>query len=221
MKLFRLSMLPLLLAPFAANAHEYWIAAADPFPADGAPVALNICQGHDFPLCETFEFPDTFTGLHVTGPDGARQALEVTADADGTAVATWPASSTGRHALSVQMLMKHPRRGELPLYTTRVEVRVPGGDAQHPPNGLGVGFEIFVVEDLAAGEGADRITLLATNNGKPAQASLQFQPEKGRKYSLNTDRNGEASLRRPAPGRYLVYASHQGVSGSVTFTIPE
>lgn len=221
MKLFRLSLIPLLLAPFTASAHEYWIAPANPYPADGSQLTLNVCEGHDFPLCEKFEFPDTFTGLFVTAPDGTRTQLEVTADAEGVAGAHWSAAATGRHVLSMQMVTVHPRRGEIPLYTTRTEVRVPGGGAQPAPAGTGIGLEIFVVDDLAAGEGSDRITLRATHNGRPAGAALQIHPEKGRKFSINADNNGEARLRRPAPGRYMVYTSFQGLSGSATFTVPE
>ncbi len=222
MKLPRLSLIPLLLLlPFTAAAHEYWIALSNPHPAEGEKVTASICEGHEFPDCENFEFPDTFTGLHVTGPDGAKHPIDVTVGDDGAAIAEWTAGAAGRYAFTVQMVLVHARRGELPMYTTRGELRVGSGDAQPPAAGLDRGFEIQVADDLAAGEGADRIMLRATHNGRPAQASLQIHPAQGRKFSINADRNGEASLRRPAPGRYLVYASHQGVSGSVTFTIPE
>lgn len=220
MKLPHLSLIPLLLAPLTVFAHEYWVAVSDPFAAGGK-VTVTVCEGHDFPLCEPFEFPDTFTGLHVTGPDGQSQRIEVRADDDGAATAEWTADAAGRYAFTVQMIMMHARRGEIPMYTTRSEIRVGGAAAVQPPAILGKGFEVIVVDDLKAGAGADRITLRATHNGKPAPASLQIHPEKGRKFSLNADRNGEAGLRRPAPGRYLVYASYQGVSGSVSFTIPE
>lgn len=221
MKPFHLSLIPLLLLFSAAvPAHEYWIAVPERNPAPGATITVTLCEGHDFPLCEPFEFPDTFTGLFVTGPDGSRHAVEVRADADGAAVAEWTAGAAGRYAFSAQMLLVHPRRGELPMYTTRTEVRIGDGDAQPASATLDKGFEVVVADDLGAGEGADRIRLRATHNGRPAQASLQIHPEKGRKFSLNADRNGEASLRRPAPGRYLVYASYQGVSGAVSFTVP-
>jgi hypothetical protein len=221
MKLSRLTLIPLLFMPLIAGAHETWVAVSDPYPAAGSRIKLTICEGHDFPLCEPFEFPDTFTGLQVTGPDGQPQRIEVRAGDDGTAVAEWTAAAAGRYVFTVQLVMTHARRGEIPMYTTRSEVRVGNSDAQPPPATLGKGFEVVVVDDLKAGEGADRITLRATHNGRPAQASLQIHPEQGRKFSVNADRNGEASLRRPAPGRYLVYAMHQGVNGAVSFTVPE
>lgn len=221
MKLLPFALIPLLLAPFTVLAHEYWIAPSQTHATDGSDVTLEICEGHDFPLCEDFEFPDTFTGLFVIGPDGKRKELEVTANDAGTAVATWRAADAGRHGFTVQMVMSHARRGEIPLYTTRSEVRVGDNAAQQPPAGIDQGLEIFVVDDLAAGGGEDRIRFRALNNGRPAQASLQIQPADGRRFSINADMNGEASMRRPAPGHYLVFTSHQGVSGSVSFTIPE
>lgn len=220
MKAFRLALIPLLFAPLAASAHEYWIAFSDPHPAAGETVTIHLCQGHDFPLCEDFEFPDTFTGLHVTGPEGERKPIDLVRDESGAAVAQWTAGADGRYAFTAQMVMTHARRGEIPMYTTRGELRVGGGEAQPPAAGLGRGFEIAVVDDLAAGAGAERIRLRATHNGNPAQASLQIHPEQGRKFPLNAGRDGEAGLPRTASGRMLVYASHQGVSGSVSFTIP-
>ncbi len=220
MKSFPLALIPLLLAPLAVSAHEYWLSFSNPHPAEGETVTIHICQGHDFPLCEDFEFPDTFTGLFVTGSDNERRQIEVSRDSSGGAVAEWTAGAAGRYAFTVQMVMTHARRGEIPMYTTRGELRVGDGNAKPPAGSLGRGFEIKVIDDLAAGEGADRIRLRATHNGNPAQASLQIHPAQGRKFSLNADRNGEAGLRRTGSGRYLVYASHQGVSGSVSFTVP-
>lgn len=221
MKPFALALIPLLLAPLAASAHEYWIAFSNPNPAAGETVTVSLCQGHDFPLCENFEFPDTFQGMYVTGPDGQHHAIDVRANADGAAVGEWTAGAAGRYAFTVQLVLIHARRGEIPMYTTRGELRVGAGDAQPPTAGLDRGFEIVLIDDLAAGEGTDRIRLRASHHGKPAQASLQIHPEQGRKFPLNADRNGEAGLRRTGSGRYLVYASHQGVSGSVSFTVPE
>ena len=221
MKLFRYALIPFLLAPFTAVSHEYWIAPAQFFPAEGEQFVIKVCEGHDFSVCENFEFPDTFTGLRVTGPDGALRELALATTEDGSAVTEWSADVAGRYAFTVQLMMSHRRRGDIPLYTTRAEVQVPGDAAQAPPPGIGQGLEILLVEDLAADQADDRVTLRALHDGRPAQTALQIQPDEGRRFSINTNRDGEATLRLTGAERYLIYATHQGVNGAVSFAVPD
>lgn len=217
-KLLRRFLLILVLLPVTAAAHEYWIAPAEFHPAPGADLSVKVCQGHDFPRCENFEFPETFAGLTVAG-QGASERLDLRADADGAGVAEWAVSAAGRYVLTMQLIMT--RRGrEIPMYTARTEVFVPGQAAQAPPPAPEKGLTIQMVEDLGASTAPERITLRVLSDGRPAQAGLEIQPEGGRKFSVSTDMNGEASLRLPAPGRYLVYTSLQGVSGSLSFAVP-
>lgn len=208
-----LALFPLL--PGMAAAHEYWIAPGEFRPAAGVALPLTVCQGHDFPDCENFEFPDTFAGLTVSG-EGVSERLELKADAGGAGVSQWQVPAAGRYAFTVQMIMI--RRGrEIPMYTARTEIFPAAKAAQAVPTGPEKGLSIQLVD--APIPGAD-ISLRVLNDGRPAETGLEIQPEKGRSYSVNTDADGRASLSKAGPGRYLVYGSYQGVSGSLSFEIP-
>lgn len=208
-----LAFFPLL--PGMAAAHEYWIAPGEFRPAAGVALPLTVCQGHDFPDCENFEFPDTFAGLTVSG-EGVSERLELKADARGAGVSQWQIPAAGRHAFTMQLIMT--RRGrEIPMYTARTEIFAPGKPAEAPPAGPDKGLVIQLVDAPAAGSD---VVLRVLNDGRPAETGLEIKPEKGRSYSISSDAKGAASLRKPAPGRYLIYSSFQGVSGSLSFEIP-
>lgn len=210
---FLLILVP--LTPAMAAAHEYWIAPGEFRPAPESNVALEVCQGHDFPKCEHFEFPKTFAGLTVTG-EGVSDRLELKADAKGAGVAQWRVPAAGRYAYTMQLVMT--RRGrEMAMYTARTEVFAPGKETQAAPAGPEKGLVIQLVKAPVAGSD---VTLRVLNDGRPADAGLEIQPENGRSYSISADMNGEASLRKAAPGKYLVYSSYQGVSGSLSFAVP-
>jgi hypothetical protein len=204
------------LFPGLAAAHEYWIAPGEFRPAAGAALSPIVCQGHDFPDgCENFEFPATFAGLIVSG-EGVSERLELKADANGAGVAQWKVPAAGRYAFTMQLIMT--RRGrEIPMYTARTEVFAPEQSAKAPPAGPDKGLVIQLLDAPAAGSD---VVLRVLNDGRPAAAGLEVMPEKGRSYSLNTDASGEAILRKPVAGRYLIYSSYQGVSGSLSFEIP-
>lgn len=204
------------LFPGVAAAHEYWIAPGEFRPAAGAALSPVVCQGHDFPDdCENFEFPGTFAGLTVSG-EGVSERLELRADAKGAGVAQWKVPAAGRYAFTMQLIMT--RRGrEIPMYTARTEIFAAGQSAEAPPAGPDKGLVIQLMEAPAAGSD---VVLRVLSDGRPAAAGLEVKPENGRSYSINTDSRGDAILRKPAAGRYLVYSSHQGVSGSLSFEIP-
>lgn len=211
----------LLLAPSIVTAHEYWLVPTAPVAAVGASLEVDLCAGHQFPRCEAFDFPDTFTAVVVLNPQGKARPVELLeTDADGKAQARWAGDAPGRHAFVLQLILNHPRRGEIPLYTARTEVRVLGEVVPHAAPTTGRGLEIFLVEDLGAIENLERLTLQASLDGQPVQTSLQVSPAKGRKYALNTDRDGRVEMRRTHRGPYLIHTSAQGMSGSLYFVLP-
>jgi hypothetical protein len=203
-----------LLSGMAA-AHEYWIAPGEFRPGPGTALSPTVCQGHDFPECENFEFPATFSGLTVSG-EGVSERLELKADASGAGVTHWQVPAAGRYAFTMQLIMT--RRGrEIPMYTARTEIFVPGKSGEAPPAGPDKGLVIQLREAPKAGSD---VVLRVLSDGRPAEVGLEIKPEKGRSYAVNTDSSGEVSLRKLAVGRYLVYGSHQGVSGSLSFELP-
>lgn len=221
MKLPLLASIFLLMTPSIVTAHEYWIAPTAPVVAVGAPIDFDLCIGHRFPRCETFDFPDTFSGVVVTDPNGKVHPVELqSADSGGKVTGRWTAAEPGRHVITMQLILNHPRRGDIPLYTARAEVQVEGESARQEAPTIGRGLEISLLEDSGAPEGTHRPTLQTFHDGEPFQTSLQVHPAQGRKYTLTTDRNGRAEIRQANRGAYLVYASAQGTSASLYFVLP-
>ncbi len=216
MKLFQLALIPLLLAPMTAAAHDYWIEPSSFSPSAGSAVVIRLCANHKFPQCGDFDFPENYKGLQIAGPDGGSSRMNIPPSLESGAGGKWTAAA-GRHAFTMQLITNHPRRGEVALYTTRAVVDVPGGNGTgEAQSGTGKGLEIFL--DQVSSES---MTLRVLHDGRPAQTTLQVQPEAGRKFTLNTDRNGQASMQPPVSGRYLISTSNQGVSGSLHCSIPK
>ncbi len=199
-----------------ALAHEYWIHAPEAAPEAGAPVAVTIGAGHNFPEGETVLADRVLRSAAVRTPDGESAPLE-TAPAQRRREGAFVPRANGPHLAS--FTLRRPRREE-PIFFGKTVVAV-GGRAGAPEDWrLGHGLEIAPVSLPERIETGARIELAVLEDGEPVTADIRVETPEGRPQRLRARAERPTALRLDAPGAYLLVVYRGGVGASLTLNAP-